>query len=76
MQGDSARIPLVQAKWSWKGQARFGEDDVRNMIDGLEQILQREFDSFNGRFQRHAKVLEQALDSAGPKITGSGPAAR
>ncbi|SPT60100.1 AIPR family protein [Actinomadura madurae] len=68
-QGDSARITLVQAKWSRKGRARFGEDDVRNMIDGLERILQREFDSFNSRFQRHAKVLEQALDSAGPKIT-------
>lgn len=69
MQGDSARITLVQAKWSRKGRARFGEDDVRNMFDGLERILEREFDSFNSRFQRHVKLLEQALDSAAPKIT-------
>lgn len=67
---DAARIVLVQAKWSSRGRpASFGEAEVHKMLEGLDMILEREFDLFNARFQRHAPALEQALDMPSPKIT-------
>lgn len=66
---DKARVTLVQAKWNHKGKAAFGEAEVHKMLRGLDMILERDFDGFNSRFQRHVPTLEQALDTPSPKIT-------
>ncbi|URM95119.1 AIPR family protein [Actinomadura madurae] len=69
IRGETARITLVQAKWSHKGNASFGETEVDRLIRGLGMILERDFDRFNSRFQHHVQVLEQALDMPSPKIS-------
>lgn len=65
------RISLVQAKWNHNGAAKFGKDEVRNMLDGLDMLLSLNFNRFNRRFQQHVPQLERAFDIEGgtPKIT-------
>ncbi|WP_067865906.1 AIPR family protein [Nocardia shimofusensis] len=63
------RITLIQAKWSDKAKAGFGEAEVHKMIRGLDLLIELEFDRFNRRFQRHVRAVEQAFDGRAPKIT-------
>ncbi|MGW5752240.1 AIPR family protein [Nocardia rhamnosiphila] len=63
------RITLIQAKWSDKARAGFGETEVHKMIRGLDLLIELEFDRFNRRFQRHVRAVEQAFEGRAPKIT-------
>jgi AIPR protein len=63
------RICLIQAKWSDRAKATFGEAEVHKMVEGLDLILDLQFSRFNRRFQPHVATLEQAFDIGTPKIT-------
>ncbi|MEU7881127.1 AIPR family protein [Microbispora bryophytorum] len=69
MREEQPHIILVQAKWSHKGKAAFGETEVDRMLRGLDMILGCDFDSFNSRFQQHVRDIERALDRPLPKVT-------
>lgn len=66
--GDRQHITLVQAKWSNKGEAGFGEADVSAVIRGLDYILELDFHRFGSKIDRHAEALEKALNSPSPKV--------
>ncbi|MBB1152507.1 AIPR family protein [Amycolatopsis dendrobii] len=62
-------IWLIQAKWSDGLKGTFGMDEVNRMIDGLNYIVDLNFEKFNNRFRPHIPQLEEALDNASPRIT-------
>ncbi|QKG25581.1 AIPR family protein [Actinomadura verrucosospora] len=61
--GERHHITLVQAKWSEKGEAGFGEADVSAVIRGLDYLLELKFDRFGSKIDRHAATLEEALNT-------------
>lgn len=62
-------ITLVQAKWSDKANAGFGQSEVDRLFRGLDYLLDLDFNQFNKRIEPHVEALENALDSGSPKIT-------
>ncbi|CNE21684.1 AIPR protein [Mycobacterium tuberculosis] len=66
--GERQHVTLVQAKWSDKGEAGFGEADVSAVIRGLDYLLDLEFHRFGSKIDRHAAALEAALNSPSPKV--------
>ena len=67
--GERHHLTLVQAKWSDKGTAGFGEADVLAVMRGLDYILELEFDRFGSKIDRHAADIDAALNSPSPKVT-------
>jgi hypothetical protein len=67
-QGERQYVTLVQAKWSSKGEAGFGESDVSAVIRGLDYLLELEFQRFGSKIDRHSAKLEAALNSPSPKV--------
>lgn len=67
--GERHHLILVQAKWSDKGNAGFGEADVSAVMRGLDYLLELEFDRFGSKIDRHAADIETALNSPSPKVT-------
>ncbi|WP_157845497.1 AIPR family protein [Kitasatospora phosalacinea] len=67
--GERHHVTLVQAKWSEKGEAGFGEADVSAVIRGLDYLLELEFHRFGSKIDRHAAAIESALNSPSPKVT-------
>ncbi|WP_265567936.1 AIPR family protein [Streptomyces hygroscopicus] len=68
-QGERQHVTLVQAKWSDKGEAGFGEADVSAVIRGLDYLLELEFHRFGSKIDRHAAAIDSALNSPSPKVT-------
>ena len=66
--GDRHHVTLVQAKWSAKGEAGFGESDVSAVMRGLDYLLDLEFHRFGSRIDRHVAKLEAALNSPTPRV--------
>ncbi|MEU8621755.1 AIPR family protein [Streptomyces sp. NPDC048623] len=62
---DRYHITLVQAKWNEKGNAGFGEGELRALFRGLDDLRELEFHRFNSRIEPHAAALETALDNPG-----------
>ncbi|MFH8623703.1 AIPR family protein [Streptomyces vietnamensis] len=67
--GDRQHITLVQAKWSDKGEAGFGEHDAAAMMRGLDYLLELEFHRFGSKIDRHSAAIDAALNSPSPKVT-------
>lgn len=67
--GERQHVTLIQAKWSDKGEAGFGEADVLAVIRGLDYLLELEFRRFGSKIDRHAAKLDAALNSPSPKVT-------
>lgn len=65
----SPRIWLIQTKWSDGGAAKFGENDVLTLEDGLRRIDSRKLDRFNDRTQKHVAQLLNVLDDPHAQIT-------
>src|SRR5699024_8170102 len=59
---------LIQSKWSNKGQAKFGLDDIKKFLYGLDLVLTDQHSQFNYRYQRHANAISDILDGE-PKLT-------
>ncbi|WP_405890250.1 AIPR family protein [Streptomyces sp. NBC_00133] len=68
-QGERQHVALIQAKWSDKGEAGFGEADVSAVIRGLDYLLELEFHRFGSKIDRHAAAIDSALNSPSPKVT-------
>ncbi|MGO9190369.1 MAG: AIPR family protein [Streptosporangiaceae bacterium] len=66
--GERQHLILVQAKWSHKGTAGFGEADVSAIMRGLDYLLELEFDRFGSKIDRHAADIDAALNSPSPKV--------
>ncbi|MGW7277004.1 AIPR family protein [Streptomyces sp. NPDC054844] len=67
--GDRQHITLVQAKWSDKGEAGFGEHDAAAVMRGLDYLLELEFHRFGSKIDRHSAAIDAALNSPSPKVT-------
>ncbi len=65
---DGAQVWLVQAKWSDKGSAGFGQSAALSLIDGLSLLEQRKFSSFNDKLQPITAQLDSALADTRLKI--------
>ncbi|GAB2922612.1 AIPR family protein [Streptomyces mayteni] len=63
-----ARISLVQAKWHNKGTAGLGEKEAGRMLDGLDLVLNCDFEDFEDRFQPHVPSVVNAIESGSPKV--------
>ncbi|RSN64510.1 AIPR family protein [Actinomadura sp. WAC 06369] len=66
--GERHHVTLVQAKWSDKGEAGFGEGDVSAVMRGLDYLLELDFDRFGSPIDRHSAKLHAALNSPSPKV--------
>ncbi len=62
------RLWLIQTKWSDKAEARFGENDVITMSDGLRRIDHRQFDRFNDKLRTYTNQIATILDDARASI--------
>ncbi|MFG3106127.1 AIPR family protein [Streptomyces tendae] len=67
--GDRQHVTLVQAKWSDKGEAGFGEHDAAAVMRGLDYLLELEFHRFGSKIDRHSAAIDTALNSPSPKVT-------
>ncbi|MFF3845030.1 AIPR family protein [Streptomyces sp. NPDC002328] len=67
--GDRQHVTLVQAKWSDKGEAGFGEHEAAALIRGLDYLLELEFHRFGSKIDRHSAAIDAALNSPSPKVT-------
>lgn len=65
----ASRLWLIQTKWSDKAEARFGENDVMSMADGLRRIDHRQFDRFNDKLRTYTNQISTVLDDARASIT-------
>jgi hypothetical protein len=63
------RLWLVQSKWSDKAEARFGEQDVMAIADGLRKIDHQEFDKFNEKLRRFRERIKAILSDRNCRIT-------
>lgn len=66
--GERHHVTLVQAKWSTKGEAGFGEGDVSAVMRGLDYLLDLETWRFGSKIVRHVAKLEAAMHSPTPSI--------
>lgn len=62
---------LVQAKWSEQGKARFGVEGALELLHGLRQLDNRDFDRFNRRVRQHADRVRDILESPNAGCTSS-----
>ncbi|MFM9448829.1 AIPR family protein [Streptomyces acidiscabies] len=67
--GNRHHVTLVQAKWSDKATAGFGQNEVDHLLRGLDYLLGLEFSKFNKRIEPHVEALDKALNSGSPKVT-------
>lgn len=65
----TARLWLVQAKWSDKGAAGLGEDAAGKMRDAFDHILNSRFDRFNSRFQKLAADVDTVISNPNVRVT-------
>ena len=60
---------LVQSKWSDAGTASLSLGDPGKMRTGLDQMLNGEFEKFNGRFQAMAGEVDAIISDPNVRIT-------
>ncbi|MFK0216823.1 AIPR family protein [Streptomyces vinaceus] len=65
---ETPEIWLIHAKWSDRGRARLATADVLKLIDGLNQLTELRYDTFNDRFQRLSERVTEVLTSPRCKI--------
>ncbi|MDH6134847.1 hypothetical protein P3T37_004256 [Kitasatospora sp. MAA4] len=64
----TAEIWLVQAKWSNRGAARLDGTAVSKLLQGLERLVDYQYDRFNGKFQRLVGQVNSVLNGYTPRI--------
>ena len=65
----SARMWVVQAKWSDKGKAGLDLNATLKLKRGIDLILNQEYGRFNLRFQQLADQIDRTIAMAGVKVT-------
>lgn len=56
-------VYLVQTKWSEKGEGSTGVGDIHKFVQGFKDLVNVEFDRFNGKVLKKQQALEEALDN-------------
>lgn len=64
-----SRLLLVQSKWREKGNATLGSDATLRLKEGLDKLLNEQFEEFNTRFQQKWPEISKALDNPAVEIT-------
>ena len=59
--GEAPVIHFVQAKWNDDGSASFGEGDVRDFLDGVDSIVDRNYDQMNAKIRAMRSRLNAAM---------------
>lgn len=60
---------LVQAKWSDNGNASFSQNAALKLRDGLNLLLNAEYDKFNERFQLQSDRIDSAITNPRVRFT-------
>lgn len=66
---ESARLWVVQSKWSDKGSASLDQSSALKLRRGIDLLLNAEYSSFNYRFQFLADSVDAVLSMKGVRIT-------
>ncbi|MFD7581703.1 AIPR family protein [Kitasatospora sp. NPDC059817] len=64
----TAELWLVQSKWSNRATARLDSTAVQKLIQGLERLVNRQFDRFNARFHRLVDQVNGVINEEAGRI--------